>query len=373
MKFRKAFAALIGVALIGGAFTTVLPATAESASYDSWIEKGDATPFSTVDGLVFYKAASINYGKSDGNGGLTPLTALTDVSGLAYTIKDSTGYAPSYQIGIMGGSMKVTYARLVWEPYQQDVSPGDDKGTYTQIENGRWWAANVWIVNPDPTDTDHSTVKRTPFDGDVDGSQSKPQPLSFFADYFGADTKVAFFGIKQGTTTVVTSTLTHLEFGGENVALGDVDTTPYSSADLTAATEPLQNELSNVKDELEQTKSALDTAASTSTATQAMVTAMQNRLNREQAHRGVISGTLKVGKKVTAALVHAVSGATTTYQWYVNGKKVAKATKATLTLKRSFAGKRLRVKITTTWIDAAAVSHRATTTAKYQRTAYIKG
>lgn len=115
-----------------------------------------------MDGLVFYKAASINYGKSDGNGGLTPLTALTDVSGLAYTIKDSTGYAPSYQIGIMGGSMKVTYARLVWEPYQQDVSPGDDKGTYTQIENGRWWAANVWIVNPDPTDTDHSTVKRTP-------------------------------------------------------------------------------------------------------------------------------------------------------------------------------------------------------------------
>lgn len=172
---------------------------------------------------------------------------------------------------------------------------------------------------------------------------------------------------------MVTSTLTHLESGGENVALGDVDTTPYSSADLTAATEPLQNELSNVKDELEQTKSALDTAASTSTATQAMVTAMQNRLNREQAHRGVISGTLKVGKKVTAALVHAVSGATTTYQWYVNGKKVAKATKATLTLKRSFAGKRLRVKITTTWIDAAAVSHRATTTAKYQRTAYIKG
>jgi len=373
MKFRKAFAALIGVALIGGAFTTVLPATAEASTYDSWIEEGDPTPFTTVDGLVFYKAASINYGKSDGNGGLTPLTALADVSGLAYTIKDSTGYAPSYQIGIMGGSMNVTYARWVWEPYQQDVSPGDDKGTYSQIENGRWWAATVWIVNPDPADTDHPTVKRTPFDGGVDGSQAKPQPLSFFEDYFGSDTTVAFFGIKQGTTTVVTSTLTHLEFGGENVALGDVDATPYSSADITAATEPLQSELSKVKDELDQTKSALDAAASTSTATQAMVTAMQNRLNREQAHRGVISGTVKAGKKVTAALVHPVPGATMTYQWYVNGKKVAQATKATLKLKRSFAGKRIAVKITTSWIDAAAVSHRATTTAKYRRTAYIKG
>lgn len=372
MKFKKMFAALVGVALLGGAFTTAVPATAESTAYDSWIETGDPAPFATVDGLVFYKGASINYGKADGNGGLTPIASLAEVSDLAYTVKDSTGYAPSYQLGIMGGSMNVTYARLVWEPYQQDTSPGDDKGTYTHVEDGRWWAANVWIVNPDPTDTAHPTVKRTPFDGGVDGSQAKPQPLSFFENYFGSDTKVAFFGIKQGTTTVVTSTLTKLKFDGKDVALGDVDTTPYSSADITAATDPLQSELSKVKDELKKTQSALDAAASTSTATQAMVTVLQNSLYREQAHRGMISGTKKVGKTVTAGLVHAVPGSATTYQWYVNGKKVAKATKATLKLKRSFAGKRLSVKITTTWIDAAAVSHRATTTAKYQRSASIK-
>lgn len=371
MQFKKAFVALMGVALIGGVFSSALPAQAETASYDSWIEAGDPAPFNTTEGLVFYKAASINFG-TVADGKATDLAALSDLSGLAYTVKDSSGYAPSYQIGIAGGDKNVTYARLVWEPYQQQPSPGDKKGTYTNVQEGVWWAANVWVKNPDQTDPTKPTVKTTPFTGGVDGSQSKPQPLSFFVNYFGNSTKVAFFGIKQGTTTEVTSTVTHLEFQGKVVPLGDVDTTPYDGADITDATAPLNAELTDVKNQLSQTQAALTAATGTTSANQAMVTATRNSLYAEQAHRGMIVGTKKVGKTVTAKLIHAVPGATMTYQWYVGGKAVSKATTSALRLKRSFAGKSLAVKMTTTWIDAAGVSHTARTTTRYLHSAPIK-
>lgn len=371
MKFKKAFVALIGVALVGGVFGTALPAQAESVNYDSWIEDGDPAPFHTTEGLVFYKGASINFG-TVAEGKATDLADLSGLTGLAYTVKDSNGYAPSYQIGIAGGDKEVTYARLVWEPYQQQTSPGDKKGTYTNVQEGVWWAANVWVKNPDQSDPTKPAVKTTPFTGGADGSQSKPQPLSFFVDYFGDSTKVAFFGIKQGTTTEATSTVTHLEFQGKTVPLGDVDTTPYDSADITEATAPLNAELTDVKNQLSQTQAALTAANGSTSANQAMVTATRNSLYAEQAHRGTIAGTKKVGKTVTAKLIHPVPGATMTYQWYVGGKAVKKATKPTLRLTRSFAGKSLAVKLTTTWIDAARVSHTARTTVKYVHSAPIK-
>lgn len=379
MRFKKALVALFGVALIGGSFTIMLPAAADTANYTSWIEKDDPAPFNTTGGLVFYNAASINFGDPNADKTLNSLGSLKDVSGLAYTVKDSSSYAPSYQIGISGGTKDVTYARLVWEPYQQSPSLSANSGTYTDLEKGRWWAANVFVKNPDQSDPTKPTVTTTPFAGGVEGSQSKPQELSFFAEFFGNGTNVDFFGVKQGKGTESTSTVTHLEFAGKNVPLGDVDTTPYDSADISAATDPLQAkldasraELDATKDQLAQTKAALGAATSTTTATQAMVTATRNSLYAERAQRGVILGTKRVGKTVTAKLAHSVPGATLSFKWYVGGKKVPKATKSTLRLKRAYVGRTLSVKITTTWIDASAVSHTARTTAKYLRSTTIK-
>ncbi|MGC3956041.1 MAG: hypothetical protein QM804_17655 [Propionicimonas sp.] len=90
----------------------------------------------------------------------SPLVPLDEVDGLAYTVDASTGHAPSYQLGLVNRTTKLTYARLVWEPYQQDPSAGDNHGSYTGLEDGLWWGANVW----------QNGAKTTPFAG-KDGSQ----------------------------------------------------------------------------------------------------------------------------------------------------------------------------------------------------------
>ncbi|MCU4671521.1 hypothetical protein ACFQRL_02795 [Microbacterium fluvii] len=59
-----------------------------------------------------------------------------------------------------------------------------------------------------------------------------------------------------------------------------------------------------------------------------------------------ISGTVKVGKKLTAKPGAWTSGTTFTYQWYVGGKAVSKATKSTFTLRSSDKGKTVKVKVT---------------------------
>ncbi|MBK7822101.1 MAG: CAP domain-containing protein [Tessaracoccus sp.] len=60
-----------------------------------------------------------------------------------------------------------------------------------------------------------------------------------------------------------------------------------------------------------------------------------------------ISGTAKVGKKLTAkAGAWGPKPVTLTYQWYRNGKKIAKATTSTYTLKAADKGKKITVKVT---------------------------
>jgi len=59
-----------------------------------------------------------------------------------------------------------------------------------------------------------------------------------------------------------------------------------------------------------------------------------------------ISGTAKVGKKLTAKAGTWTKGATLTYQWYAGGKAIAKATKSTFTLTKSQKGKTVTVKVT---------------------------
>lgn len=58
-----------------------------------------------------------------------------------------------------------------------------------------------------------------------------------------------------------------------------------------------------------------------------------------------ISGTVKVKSKLTAKPAK-ISGATMTYQWYVGGKAVSKATKSTFVLRTADRGKTVQVKVT---------------------------
>ncbi len=59
-----------------------------------------------------------------------------------------------------------------------------------------------------------------------------------------------------------------------------------------------------------------------------------------------ISGTTKVGKKLTAKTGAWTSGTTFSYQWYANGVAISGATKSTWTLKSAQVGKRITVSVT---------------------------
>ncbi len=59
-----------------------------------------------------------------------------------------------------------------------------------------------------------------------------------------------------------------------------------------------------------------------------------------------ISGTLKVGKKLTAKPGTWTSGTSLSYRWYASGKPISGATKSTLTLKSAQKGRTITVKVT---------------------------
>ncbi|QXT64154.1 hypothetical protein [Tessaracoccus palaemonis] len=59
-----------------------------------------------------------------------------------------------------------------------------------------------------------------------------------------------------------------------------------------------------------------------------------------------ISGTAKVGKKLTAKAGSWTSGTKLSYQWYANGKAIKKATKSTFTATSTQQGKKITVKVT---------------------------
>lgn len=390
MQFRKVVGVLAGAALLIGGFAAAAPAQADTATYDSWTE--DYKPLATTGGLVFYQGTDINFGHLN-EGKATGLVRLMDVSGLSYTVDQSgrpseadKAYAPSYQLGIVNARKGITYARLVWEPYQQNPSAGDETGAYNSVQDGVWWGANVFTTSG----------KQTPF-GDGAGSQSHPQPLAEFIDYFGWDAQIAFFGIKQGSTSNVTSTVTSLTFLGKQVALGNPDTTPYTAKDITDATTPLQTALTKARADLtkanadlakattdlatakhanENLQSQLDAAKAALTQSEAAalakLVAAQNEARTLQAKLVTISGTAKVGKTVTAKFGTTLSAVMApTYQWYVGGKAIKGATKSSLKLATAYARKSLSVKVTTKWTDDLGKAQTVATTVKYLVTGTI--
>lgn len=63
MHFRGIAAALVGAALLVGGLVAAAPATAESATFDSWVESDDAAPFATTEGGVVVGQERVHHGR----------------------------------------------------------------------------------------------------------------------------------------------------------------------------------------------------------------------------------------------------------------------------------------------------------------------
>ncbi|MEI2269197.1 hypothetical protein OHB93_07730 [Microbacterium sp. No. 7] len=76
-----------------------------------------------------------------------------------------------------------------------------------------------------------------------------------------------------------------------------------------------------------------------------------------------ISGSAKVGQKLTAKPGRWTSGTRLSYQWYANGRAISKATKSTFTVPSNLKGKKITVKVTGTKSGYATVSTTSRATA----------
>ncbi|MDR0854515.1 MAG: S8 family serine peptidase [Clostridiales Family XIII bacterium] len=80
-----------------------------------------------------------------------------------------------------------------------------------------------------------------------------------------------------------------------------------------------------------------------------------------------ITGTVKVGKKLTAKVGTWSPKPKFAYQWYANGKKIAKATKSTYKLTKASKGKKITVKVTAKKANYKATTKTSKATAKVKK------
>ena len=213
---RRLTACATVLAVAGLSFAGVAAAQARHRHRVRGLQRGRTRPTRTAvsDALVFYKAADLGWWVNGTDG-----VALSDVTDLAYTVSNSTAYAPSYQLIVsdprgVDAQGVVSYARLVFEPYMQSPVQGPNTGTFTDLEDGLWWGNSVF----------HGAgVPKTTVTGD--GSQAAPQTLAFWEDYFGPNAVVTRVAIHQGSTTDATATVTEVAFDGDSIPLGTPDAT----------------------------------------------------------------------------------------------------------------------------------------------------
>jgi len=360
-KFRTLAGGLAVAGLVvAGAVAASAVDPGDDGALVSWSEGENARPFEIVEGLVFHKGAQINFGTSLPGPNPAPfedvdaIAPLADIDGLAYTVASSTTYAPSMQLVITASEDDVTYARLVWEPYMQDPKQGPNTGEFTNLEDGKWWGNRVF-VNGNGT---------SPF-GSGDGSQSKPQPLSFFMDYFGETAEVKAVSIQQGTSTEGTSVITSMEVGGESLDLGLADTTPFGQADIDAALAKVpagyvtQSELKAANDKIAdlEAKLAATEKAAQKAAQKAADKAKNVELKAAAQKPWTIQGTVKVGKTLKAK-GKAPKGMSVKYAWKLDGKKVS--SKSSYKLPKSAKGKKVSLEVTTSYKNAFGQSKKVT-------------
>jgi hypothetical protein len=346
LRRPAALTAALAVAL-GGAVVVASPAIAgtdPAPSFKVMDDHDSPNPLDAVGGLVFYKAADLGWAV-DG-------ISLDDIDDLDYTVESGTSYAPSFQLVITGKGVKASapdaaaYGRLVWEPYMQAGSLDANQGVYTDVQDGMWWTSKI---------------------ASGAGSQSDPQPLSFFnegGDAGWSDVAVNAVAIHQGGTTDSTSLVTDVEFNGSEVPLGNEDTTPFDQAYVDAATAPLAGQVTDLTT-YKRTHTHTDAAYDALADQVAMLedAAADTALATKAKAPFTINGTLKVGKKLAVSGTK-VPGFSYSYQWYVAGDAVSKATASTYTLPKSAAGHSVAVKVKATYKDSAGKSHSVTTTSR---------
>jgi hypothetical protein len=121
-------------------------------------------------------SSKVNYFHATGASGVP----LSGVNGLSYSVRNSSGGPEAAYDMEVFTTGTAGYTTLVWEPYQNGfplVASGA-WNTYSNLENGRWWS--------------------THFFGTGAGSQSSPQPLSFFQTAY-PNANVVTYGVGQGS------------------------------------------------------------------------------------------------------------------------------------------------------------------------------
>jgi hypothetical protein len=171
-------------------------------------EAGTARP--TLDpqgrGFVFGKNGELHLPLGN-PADLTSFPLLSDMTELGYEVIESTGWAPTFQFIVANPTTQVTYARLVWEPYQQSPSQGPNAGTFRGLENGAWWHANVFRGSNLGTVPQNQTPR--PFADFTTAGKVVDQNK---ADVFGPDTRVLAVSIRQGSTTDATAIVPWVAF-----------------------------------------------------------------------------------------------------------------------------------------------------------------
>ena len=315
---RASIAGVGALAMVVGGLS--MSAGATSVSLPVYDETDSPNPVTVVGGLAFYKAADMAWFIGETGVGFP----LSEVDGLAYTVEDSTSFAPSYQLVAFadrdGAAHK--YTRLVFEPYMQDTDLNDNEGVYTDVEDGQWWTSKI-ASGP--------------------GSQADPQPLSFFENGGAAgwdNVNVFAVAVHQGTTSDVTSIVSSVTYDGTEIAIGKQDTTPFDAADV---------------------KSAANLAVAEYTTTH------HNKDNTNIGDSRVqLVGSAVAGKTLTANLWGSINTKATNvkYQWYVGGKVVANATKDSFKVTSAHKGKSISLKVTGTYKYVVFSVHSNTLTAK---------
>lgn len=379
-KFRTLAGSVAVAGLVLSGAVAASTASAETINLVDWVEGENGHALKVVDGLVFFAGAQINFGTSEPGPNPAPFAAvdaiagLDEIDGLAYTVAESTSYAPSFQLVIAADAADpgpVTYARLVFEPYQQEPGQGPDTGEFTDLEDGLWWGNRVFV----------NGAGSSPF-GSGDGSQSSPQPLSFFADYFGESAEVKAISVQQGTTSNITSVVTSLEVEGKRIDLGHADETPYTQADIDAAKAKVPADVQAALDaanakvtELEAALAAAQSEISelkndVAAAEEAAAKASDKVLKARAGAAVTLAGKAKVGKTLRVKTA-SFKGIKVKYTWYVGGKKVAKAKKSTLKLKKSFAKKPVKVVVTKSYKSSTGKTVKVKTTVKATKNAKV--
>ncbi|NLF04510.1 MAG: hypothetical protein GX593_05855, partial [Actinomycetales bacterium] len=113
-------------------------------------------------------------------------------------------------------------------------------------------------------------------------------------------------------------------------------------------------------------KATADAKKATTKAKKATAKASDQALKAQARNRVAISGKLKVGQTLKAK-GYSYKGVTVKYRWEVGGKRVG--TKSTLKLKKSYAGKSVRVIVTKTYKDSKGKKHTVKTTVKATKSA----